>query len=350
MPNQPDTAGAPADQQTAEAAQAGRAGIRASTTQFVFAAAVLSVAIVGFSFPGLFTWSITGFQPRQAIVPLVQLTMLGMGMTLTAADFARVATSPRAVGLGIACQFAVMPLTGWALGRLFGLPPDVAAGLVLVGACPGGVASNVITFIAGGNVALSVTMTACSTLLAPLATPLLMQWLAGASIPIDGIALFRSIVLMILLPVVVGLLVNRFASLLARRLQSVMPAVAMTAICLIIGITIALARDDLAAVAGSLVVAAICHNTIGLTLGYLAGRAGGLNQRDARTVGIEVGMQNGGMATGLALGVLKSPAAALPAAVFGPWSALAASVLAAALSSPADNTDEPSAGTVRQQT
>ena len=340
MQNQSDAAVAPADKQTAEAARA----VRAATAQFVFAAGVLGVAVIGFCFPDLFTWSAAGFQPRQAIVPLVQLTMLGMGMTLTAADFTRVATTPRAAGLGIACQFAIMPVAGWALGRLFGLPSDVAAGLVLVGACPGGVASNVVTFIAGGNVALSVTMTACSTLLAPLATPLLMQGLAGASIPIDTIGLFRSIMLMILLPVVVGLLVNRFASPLARRLQTVLPAVAMTAICLIIGITVALARDDLAAVASSLVAAAICHNAAGLTLGYLAARVSGLTDRDARTVGIEVGMQNGGMATGLALGVLKSPAAALPAAVFGPWSALAVSVVAAVLGPPVDN-----AGRSRQQ-
>lgn len=328
MKTQPDPDATTAGRQPAAATGTGH---RIATAQVCFSLAVVAVAGLGFCAPGLFTWSAAGFQPRQAIIPLVQLTMLGMGMTLTVADFTRVATAPRAVGLGIACQFAVMPLAGWSFGRLFGLPPDVAAGLVLVGACPGGVASNVITFIAGGNVALSVTMTACSTLLAPLATPLLMQWLAGTGIPIDVLALFRSILLMILLPVVVGLVVNRFARPVALRLQRLLPAVAMTAICLIIGITVALARDDLAAVAGSLVAAAVCHNAVGLVCGYAAARASGLAEPDARTVGIEVGMQNGGMATGLALGVLKSPAAALPAAVFGPWSALAVSVLAAAL-------------------
>ncbi len=309
--------------------------------QLFSAVGVVSVAVIGFCFPGLFTWSLAGYQPRQAIVPLVQLTMLGMGMTLTTSDFTRVATAPRAVGIGLACQFAVMPLAGWLFARLFGLPAEIAAGLVLVGCCPGGVASNVLTFIAGGNVALSVTMTACSTLLAPLLTPLLVRWLAGAKIPVDMAGLFQSILIMILVPIVVGGLVNRFAGPLARRLRAGLPALAMTAICLIIGITVALARDDLARVAAGLVAAAVCHNAAGLVLGYAVARMSGLDERDARTVSIEVGMQNGGMATGLALGVLNSPAAALPAAVFGPWSVLTASLGASVLGTPAQRRSRP---------
>jgi BASS family bile acid:Na+ symporter len=140
--------------------------------QFGFALAVVSSGAAGFFAPSLFTWRWQGFEPRQAIVPLVQLTMLGMGMTLTLADFRRVALMPQAVAIGILCQFGIMPLTGFACGQLFGLPSEVATGLVLVGSCPGGVTSNVIAYLAHANVALSVTMTACSTLLSPVATRL----------------------------------------------------------------------------------------------------------------------------------------------------------------------------------
>jgi len=297
--------------------------------QFGFALAVVGFAAVGFLLPGLFTWRWQGCEPRQAIVPLVQLTMLGMGMTLTLADFRRVALMPQAVAIGIVCQFGIMPLTGFACGRLFGLPPEVATGLVLVGSCPGGVASNVIAYLARGNVALSVTMTACSTLLSPLATPAFMSLLADRSVPLDAVGMLVSIVRMILLPVAAGLVVNTLARPLARRCGAILPTVAMASICLIIAITVALAREDLAACGLALVAAAICHNVAGFTLGYWIARAARLGARDTITVSIEVGIQNGGMATGLALDVLKSPAAALPAAVFGPWSALAAAVLAA---------------------
>lgn len=307
----------------------GHGSVAAIATQFGFALAVIGMASVGFLLPGLFTWRWQGFEPRQAIVPLVQLAMLGMGMKLTLADFRRVALMPQAVAIGVVCQFGIMPLTGFACGQVFGLPPEVATGLVLVGSCPAGVTSNVITYLARGNVALSVTMTACSTLLSPFATPAFMSLLADRSVPIDAVGMLLSIVWMILLPVAVGLAVNTLARPFARRCAAIVPAVAMISVCLIIVITVAVARDDLAACGAALVAAAVCHNAVGFALGYALARAARLGVGDARTVAIEVGIQNGGMATGLALDVLKSPAAALPAAVFGPWSALAAALLAA---------------------
>jgi len=306
----------------------------ALATQFGFAAAVVAFGALGFLAPALFTWRWRGFEPRQAIVPLVQATMLGMGMTLTLADFHRVALMPQAVAIGIVCQFGIMPLTGFVCSRLFSLPPEVATGLVLVGACPGGVTSNVITYLARANVALSVTMTACSTAISPLATPAFMSLLADRSVPLDTVGMLFSIVWMILLPVAAGLAVNMLIRPLARRCAAMLPVVAMISVCLIIAITVALARDDLVACGTALVAAAVCHNAVGFALGYWVARAARLSVGDARTVAIEVGIQNGGMATGLALNVLKSPATALPAAVFGPWSALAASLLAAVWSSP----------------
>lgn len=322
------------DTSTTTGSDVGRGAAAALATQFGFAMAVIVFASAGFLAPGLFTWRWQGYEPRQAIVPLVQLTMLGMGLTLTAADFRRVLATPVVVALGVASQFGIMPLAGWAFTRLFGLTGEVAAGLILVGSCPGGVASNVITYVARANVPLSVTLTACTTLLSPLVTPLAMRLLAGRDVPIDAGEMCWSIVWVILAPVVAGLVVNRFAPGAARRLAGILPPIAMAAICVIIAITVALAAADLRRVGLPLFAAAVCHNATGFALGYFAARAARLDVRDSRTVSIEVGIQNGGMATALALGALHSPAAALAAAVFGPWSALAAALLAAHWSRP----------------
>jgi BASS family bile acid:Na+ symporter len=314
---------------TVGGSDAGRSVTAALAVQFGFAIAVIACAAAGLFLPVLFTWRWRGFEPRQAIVPLVQFTMLGMGLTLTAADFRRVLATPGVVALGVAAQFGIMPLAGWAFTRLFGLTGEVAAGLILVGSCPGGVSSNVIAYVARANVPLSVTLTACTTLLSPLVTPLAMRLLAGRDVPIEAGDMCRSIVWVILAPVLAGLVINALAPGLARRLSRVLPPVAMASIGVIIAITVALAAADLRRVGPPLVAAAVCHNATGLLLGYAAARAARLDVRDARTLSIEVGIQNGGMATALALGPLQSPAAALAAAVFGPWSALAAALLAA---------------------
>jgi BASS family bile acid:Na+ symporter len=316
------------NQSTDTTADTGAAATGLAIAQAGFAIGVMGMAAVGFFAPGLFTWRWNGFEPRQAIVPLVQLTMLGMGITLTASDFRRVLATPVVIALGVALQFGIMPLAGWIFTRLFGLSGEVAAGLILVGSCPGGVASNVITYVAGANVSLSVTLTACTTILSPLVTPLAMRWLAGRDVQLDTADMFWSIVWVILAPVALGLVLNRLVPAVARRLAAALPPVAMGSICLIIAITVALARDDLTRVGPPLVAAAICHNALGFLLGYAAARAARLDVRDSRTLSIEVGMQNGGMATALALGSLHSPSAALAAAVFGPWSAFAAAMLA----------------------
>jgi BASS family bile acid:Na+ symporter len=236
-----------------------------------------------------------------------------------------VLATPGVVALGAAAQFGIMPLAGWAFTRLFGLTGEVAAGLILVGSCPGGVASNVIAYVARANVPLCVTLTACTALLSPLA----MRLLAGRDVPIDAGDMFRSIVWVILAPVLAGLVINALAPGLARRLSGVLPPIAMASIGVIIAITVAVAAADLRRVGLPLVAAAFCHNATGFLLGYAAARAARLDVRDARTLSIEVGIQNGGMATALALGPLHSAAAALTAAVCGPSSALAAALLAA---------------------
>ncbi|MEX1039033.1 MAG: bile acid:sodium symporter family protein [Pirellulaceae bacterium] len=288
---------------------------------------VFAFAAVALFFPDTATrWG--AFEYKTLIVPLIQVIMLGMGITLTWRDFARIIRMPRGVIVGVVLQFLVMPFGGYFCAWLFGLPGEVAVGLILIGSCAGGVASNVICYIAGGNVALSVTMTACSTLISPLMTPLAMKLLAGRYVSIETWPMMQAIIMMIVLPLVVGILINSFARGLTRRMERVLPLVSMLSVCIIIAVTIGLSRDELLMIGLALFGAAACHNAIGFTLGYCGARIVGLSESDARTVSIEVGMQNGGMATGLALNVLHSELAALASAVLGPWSAVAGSALA----------------------
>jgi BASS family bile acid:Na+ symporter len=292
-----------------------------------FTFAVLATGCAAVAHPPLFvSWG--GFDLKRAIVPLVQVILLGMGLTLTVADFRRVLTMPWPIFIGFVLQFTVMPLGGLLFAWLFGLQGAVATGLILIGSVPGGVSSNVITLLARGNVPLSVTMTACSTLASPIMTPLAMKFLAGTYVAIDAWEMMRSILEMIIAPLVIGLTIHHFLPTVAGRLARGLPLAAMGAICAVIGITIASSREDLFSVGVALFGASACHNATGYLLGYGLARAARLNRIDARTVALEVGIQNGGMATGLAFGVLKSPAAALASAVFGPWSAITSSILA----------------------
>jgi BASS family bile acid:Na+ symporter len=272
-----------------------------------------------------------GLELKVLIVPLIQIIMFGMGTQLMFTDFLRVFAMPKAVMIGIFLQFAVMPFVGKFLAMTFTSDPEIAAGMVLIGSCPGGVASNVMTYLAGGNVALSVTMTSCSTLIAPVMTPAMTKMLAGTYVEVKFVAMMISIIKMIIVPVAGGLLVNtllgRLASthprmsLLSAAIMRGLPYVSMFSICFIIGIITSLSRDALLAgsFVAAIVVAVILHNFAGYLLGYWGARLFRMGEIDARTVAIEVGLQNGGMASGLAIEVLKSDLAALPPAVFGPW-------------------------------
>jgi bile acid:Na+ symporter, BASS family len=294
---------------------------------FGFTFSIFAFVAAALFYPWAFrTWF--GFPLSTLITPLIQVIMFGMGTTLSVGDFARVIRVPRAVAIGIVLQFLIMPVTGYTLARLFAMQGEVAAGVVLVGSSPGGVASNVITYLAGGNVPLSVTMTACSTMLSPLLTPLAMQQLAGQYVPISFVDMMWAIVRMIILPIVAGLVVNKLLMGRTRWLHRALPIVSMAAICFIIAIITALSRDQLLAVAGSLIAIVVLHNCTGYLLGYFGARALGLDERDARTVSIEVGLQNAGMASGLAIGVLRSSHAGLAPAIFGPWMNISGSVLA----------------------
>ncbi len=288
---------------------------------------VLAFAAAAFTFPEFFiSWG--DFELSRTIGPLVQLILFGMGMTLTFEDFKRILKIPQAVFIGFGLQYTIMPVVGFLCARSFGLEAEIAAGLILIGSCPGGVSSNVMAYLARANVPLSVTMTAFSTMLSPIMTPLAMMLLAGTYVPVDFLSMMWTILNMIILPLVLGLLIHHYLPWLAKKLVKILPFLAMLSICIIIAVTIALSRDDLIRVGLTLFAAAVCHNALGYSLGYNAARIFGLNRRDCRTVAFEVGLQNGGMATGLAFNVLDSFKAAMGSATYGPWAAITGSVLA----------------------
>ncbi|MFA9460592.1 bile acid:sodium symporter family protein [Thiohalorhabdus methylotrophus] len=279
-------------------------------------------AVAAYAAPGAFA------PASPAILPLLGLVMFGMGMTLTPANFAEVLRRPGMVGLGVVLQYGIMPAAAFAAGRLLDLPPALVAGMVLVGSCPGGTASNVICYLGRGDVALSITLTAVSTLLAVLLTPALTWLYVGRTVPVPVGSMLVTIAEVVLVPVALGVAANVLAGGRLHGLKRVFPAVSVAAIVLIIAIVVALNRATLAGLAPALVAAVVLHNGIGLGAGYGAARLLGLDARRARTLAIEVGMQNSGLGVALAAKYLPA-AAALPGAVFSVWHNLSGSALAA---------------------
>ncbi len=263
-----------------------------------------------------------------AIVPLLAVVMFGMGITLTPASFADVARRPAVVALGVALQFLLMPLLAWLIGTAMALPQALLVGLVLVGSCPGGTASNVICYLARGDVALSIALTAVSTLLAVVATPALTWLYVGARVPVPVTDMLFSMLTIVIAPVAGGLAANHWWGQRLAALRDIFPMLSVFAIALIIAIVVALKHDQLAVLGPPLVLAVILHNLSGLGLGYFLARVFGLDRRLSRTLAIEVGMQNSGLAVALA-NQFFSVAAALPGALFSVWHNLSGSVLAA---------------------
>ena len=283
-------------------------------------------AVLGVLFALAWPQWLVGLKP--AIVPLLGVVMLGMGVSLTLGHFARVLRRPGPILLGLALQYGIMPLAGWLIGLALGVPPALLVGLVLLGACPGGTASNVICYLARGDVALSITLTTLSTLAAVLLTPALTWLYVGQRVPVPVLDMLISIAEIILLPVALGLLLNRWLGARLDPVRRLFPLVSMGAIVLIIAIIVALNRDDLASLGLATALAVILHNGFGLLGGYWLARLLTRDQRVARTLAIEVGMQNSGLAVALAVKYF-SPAAALPGALFSIWHNLSGSLLAA---------------------
>ncbi|MFH5831280.1 bile acid:sodium symporter family protein [Halalkalibaculum sp. DA384] len=305
-------------------------GVRGTDTIFKsFAFSLWIFASVSFAmfYPQYMTsWG--GYDLSNLIVPLIQLIMFGMGTQLSLQDFAGVLKKPKGVAVGLVCQYSIMPLVGISLALSFGFPAEIAAGVVLIGSCPGGVASNVMAFIGKADLALSITLTAVSTMLSPLATPFLMQLLAGQFVPIDAIGMMWSILNMIIAPIVLGLLFNHFLHGKVKWLDDIMPLVSMAGIAFIIAVITAAGRDSLVSIGLLLILAAVIHNALGYFFGYWGCRLFGMDEKSCRTIAFEVGMQNGGMASGLAQEMGKLATVGLAPAVFGPWMNISGSTLA----------------------
>lgn len=294
---------------------------------FSFTVLILASVTASLFYPSAFIkWG--DFELKRMIVPLLQLIMFGMGTAMHLRDFIGVIKMPKAVGIGLLCQFTIMPIIGASLAFLFAFPPEIAAGVILVGASPSGLASNVMSYIANANLALSVTLTACATLIAPLMTPLIMEILAGEFVPIDFWAMVWSITKIVIIPIITGLLFNHFFHGKLKWLDKAMPIISMAGIAFIITIITAAGRDSILAIGLALVMAAIIHNSLGYLLGYWACRLFKMPEQDCRTIALEVGMQNGGLASGIALEMGKVATVGLAPAIFGPWMNISGSSLA----------------------
>jgi BASS family bile acid:Na+ symporter len=282
----------------------------------------LAFSFAAFARPDVFA----GAKP--AIVPLLGIVMFGMGITLTPANFTEALRRPRMIGLGVLLQYLVMPLAAWSIGLALELPQALIAGMVLVGACPGGTASNVVCYLARGDVALSITLTTASTLLAIVLTPVLTWVYAGQLVPVPVASMLGSIFKIVLLPVTLGVLTNRFLGAKLHAVKHTFPLLSVAAIVLIIAIIVALNRDNLSAMGPLIALAVVAHNLTGLAAGYALPRLLGADERTCRTLAIEVGMQNSGLGAALAVKYF-SAATALPAALFSIWHNLSGSLLAA---------------------
>lgn len=262
------------------------------------------------------------------IVPILMLIMFAMGLTLSKGDFLRVLNRKFAIGLGVGIQFVVMPFTAFMLASSFGLSTELLIGMVLVGSASGGTASNVICYLARADVALSISMTLVSTLVAIAALPALSWLYLGQMVPVPVASMFASVLKIVLLPLIFGLLLNHFASQTIKRIAPCLPFLTTAAIVFVIAIIVALNQQALASLGWLLVLAVVLHNLVGLLAGYWFARLFGQDDTTSRTIAIEVGMQNSGLAVALAAKYF-SPLSALPGALFSVWHNVSGSVLAA---------------------
>ena len=299
---------------------------------------VILTAVVTFFFPALFEW-VKG-HTQTVILGIIMLTM---GLTLTPDDFKLLAKRPLDILIGAAAQFTIMPLVAFSLSWLFGQVPAfapystaMAIGIILVGCCPGGVSSNIMSFLCKGDVAYSVGMTCASTLLAPVLTPLLVLWLAGERVDVDAWGMFQQILIVTIIPIAIGFFLNVWLGHkeVFQKIQACMPGVSVASLACIVGGVITTVHDPL--VENGLVLFLLtfgmvfCHNTIGYVLGYSVGRMCHFSVAKKRTLSIEVGMQNAGLGTNLAMTffVATNPMAVVPCAISCAWHSISGTILA----------------------
>ena len=285
---------------------------------------VLAAAILALVFPDVFAM----IRPT-VINYLLGVVMFGMGLTLNLRDFKIVFSRPKDVIIGCLAQFTIMPLLAWTLSRAFSLDEALALGVVLVGCCPGGTASNVITYLAKGDLALSVGMTGVSTLMAPFLTPLLTWALAGKSVHVNVAGMLLSILWVVILPIVIGLVVKALWPKFTEKATDYLPALSTLAIAAIVTIVISANASKLLTGGLIIVLVVMLHNICGLGFGYLTGRLLGLSEQKKRAISIEVGMQNSGLASSLAtLHFAAYPLATIPGAIFSVWHNISGAVVA----------------------
>ncbi len=289
---------------------------------------IIFIVIIAYLFPSYFQ-QVGGVKLTKLIPYMLMVIMFGMGTTMTKDDFLGIIQNPKGVYVGLLCQFLFMPLVGYSLTKIFDFPAEIAAGLILIGASPSGLASNVMAYIAKANVALSVTITSCATLMAPLLTPFFMKFYGGGLVAVDFWGMMWDITKIVILPILIGYLINTYFKSLAKRLQAILPYLSMFGIGYVILSVTAAGHDSLAKVGGLLLLAVFIHNIMGFLLGYFTARKlFSLPEQDARTVAIETGLQNGGLASALALQMGKVATVGLAATLFGPLMNITGSILA----------------------
>lgn len=285
---------------------------------------VVLVTAVALFFPSSFVWMDTS-----SITPMLGVVMFGMGLTLSPSDFRPVLQRPKDILIGEIAQFLIMPSLAWLICKILSLPEELSLGVILVGCCPGGTASNVICYLAKGDVALSVAMTGVSTLLAPILTPALVWMLAGESVEVDIVSMFLSIVQVVILPIVLGLAANHYFKRTTRRIIPLLPMISTLSIAFIIGIIVAHNSSSILACSLIVAIAVILHNVLGLVLGYGLSTLTGSEPSRRSAIAIEVGMQNSGLATSLATTHFAMfPMAAVPGAMFSVWHNFSGSIAA----------------------
>ena len=285
---------------------------------------VIAMAVLALLLPGAVSFIKTSY-----INTLLGIVMFGMGLTLKPDDFRIVFSHPKDVVIGTVAQFTIMPLLAYVLAVVFHLSPELTVGVILVGTCPGGTSSNVMTYLSKGDVALSVGITAVSTVLAPVMTPLLTYLYAGQTVDVNLLSMFLSIVQVVILPIVLGFLINHYFSRFAERVTEVLPLVSTLAIVAIVGAVVSANAAKLMSCGLLIFCVVVLHNVLGYALGYGAAKLMKMDATKCRAVSIEVGMQNSGLATSLAtVHFAQYPLATIPGAVFSVWHNVSGAILA----------------------
>ncbi|WP_339198969.1 bile acid:sodium symporter family protein [Solibacillus sp. FSL R5-0449] len=286
-----------------------------------FAIWVLVAAGLAIWTPEYFTWI------GSYITILLGIVMFGMGMTLKLDDFKLILQYPKGVIIGIVSQFVIMPLLAFALAKIFNLPPEIAVGVILVGCCPGGTSSNVMTFLAKGNTALSVTITSFTTLLAPFVTPALIYLLASEWLPVSFMAMFMSVIKVVLIPIILGILAQFLFRPIVEKSIDILPTISVVAIVMIVAAVVSGSRDKILETGLIIFAIVILHNGLGYLIGYLVAKLFKLKYDDQKAVSIEVGMQNSGLGAQLAMAHFD-PVSAVPSAIFSFWHNISGPILA----------------------